>query len=61
MLSATVLHRGTGASSTIRFWDDSTIDTIQIQIGEAVGVHPDRLRIYVQGEFEGDYYAKDAR
>ena len=61
MLSATVLHRGTGASSTIYFWDDSTIDIIQIQIGQAAGVHPDRLRVYVQGEFEADYYAKDAR
>jgi len=61
MLKATVLNRGTGVSSSIDFWDDSSIDTIQLQIGNIVGVHPDRLRIYVQGEFDGNYYAKDAR
>ena len=61
MLSATVLNRGTGATLSIQFWDDSSIDTIQLQIGYTVGVHPDRLRIYVQGEFDGSYYAKDAR
>jgi hypothetical protein len=61
MLSATVLNRGTGATASIQFWDDSSIDTIQLQIGTVVGVHPDRLRIYVQGEFDGSYYAKDAR
>ena len=61
MLSATVLNRGTGATASIQFWDDSSIDTLQLQIGSIVGVHPDRLRIYVQGEFDGNYYAKDAR
>jgi len=61
MLSATVLNRGTGVTASIQFWDDSSIDTIQLQIGSIVGVHPDRLRIYVQGEFDGSYYAKDAR
>ena len=61
MLSATVLNRGTGATASIQFWDDSSIDTLQLQIGSVVGVHPDRLRIYVQGEFDGSYYAKDAR
>jgi len=61
MLSATVLNRGTGVSSSVEFWDDSSIDVIQLQIGNVVGVHPDRLRIYVQGEFDGNYYAKDTR
>ena len=61
MLSATVLNRGTGATASIQFWDDSSIDTIQLQLGTLVGVHPDRLRVYVQGEFDGSYYAKDAR
>ena len=61
MLSATVLNRGTGATASVQFWDDSSIDTIQLQIGTIVGVHPDRLRIYVQGEFDGSYYAKDTR
>ena len=61
MLSATVLNRGTGATASVQFWDDSSIDTLQLQIGTLVGVHPDRLRIYVQGEFDGSYYAKDPR
>lgn len=61
MLSATVLNRGTGATASVQFWDDSSIDTLQLQIGTIVGVHPDRLRIYVQGEFDGSYYAKDTR
>ena len=61
MLSATVLNRGTGATASVQFWDDTSIDTLQLQIGSIVGVHPDRLRIYVQGEFDGAYYAKDTR
>jgi len=61
MLSATVLNRGTGATASVQFWDDTSIDTLQLQIGTIVGVHPDRLRIYVQGEFDGSYYAKDTR
>jgi len=56
-----VVNRLTGASSSVTFYDDSAIDTVQLQIGNNVGVHPDRLRIYVQGQFDGDYYSKDAR
>jgi len=56
-----IVNRLTGASTSITFFDDSAIDTVQLQIGTAVGVHPDRLRIYVQGQFDGDYYSKDAR
>ena len=56
-----VVNRLTGASSSITFFDDSAIDTLQLQIGAAAGAHPDRLRIYVQGQFDGDYYAKDPR
>jgi hypothetical protein len=56
-----VVNRLTGSSSSLTYFEDSAIDTVQLQIGAAVGVHPDRLRIYVQGQFDGDYYAKDAR
>jgi len=60
-ITVPVVNRLTGASSSLTFYDDSPIDTVQLQIGQATGVHPDRLRIYVQGQFDGDYYAKDTR
>lgn len=32
-----------------------------MRVGIACGIHPDRLRIYVQTELPADYYAKDPR
>jgi hypothetical protein len=40
---------------------DDTIETIRMRIGSAVGVHPDRMRIYIQYELPEDYYHKDSR
>jgi len=56
-----VLNMQTGSSTSITMFTDDTIDTVQSRIGKAVGTHPDRLRIYVNGEFEGNYYSKDSR
>jgi hypothetical protein len=56
-----VYNHQNGSSSSITFFTDDTIETIRYRIGEAVGQHPDRLRIYVKGQFPGDYYAKDSR
>ena len=60
-ITVSVVNRLTGASSSITLYDDSAVDTVQMQVGQAAGVHPDRLRIYVQGQFDRDYYAKDPR
>ena len=60
-VSQTVLNLGTGNTSTFKFFTDDSIETVQNRIGTLIGVHPDRLRIYVEGQFEGDYYAKDSR
>lgn len=60
-LSLTVLNMQTGTSSSITLFTDDTVDTVQSRIGESVGIHPDRLRIYVQGQFDGNYYSKDSR
>lgn len=56
-----VLNTQTGSSTSITMFTDDTIDTIQARIGKAVGIHPDRLRIYVNGQFDGNYYSKDSR
>lgn len=56
-----VLNIQNGSSSTITLFTDDTIDTVQFRIGKAVGIHPDRLRIYVNGQFDGNYYSKDSR
>ena len=56
-----VLNIQTGSSTTITMFTDDTIDTVQARIGKAVGSHPDRLRIYVNGQFDGNYYSKDSR
>ncbi|NCA20154.1 MAG: hypothetical protein EBS86_03340 [Crocinitomicaceae bacterium] len=50
-----------GTSYNITCLKDDTIECVRYRIGEVVGVHPDRLRIYVQLEFPGDYYEKDPR
>uniref|UniRef100_A0A6C0KA36 Uncharacterized protein n=1 Tax=viral metagenome TaxID=1070528 RepID=A0A6C0KA36_9ZZZZ len=60
-VSQTVLNLQTGNSATFKFFTDDSIETVQNRIGTLIGVHPDRLRIYVEGQFEGDYYAKDSR
>ena len=60
-ITVPVVNRLSGASSSITLYDDSAVDTVQMQVGQAAGVHPDRLRIYVQGQFDRDYYAKDPR
>jgi len=58
-LTIPVLNTQTGSSSTITLFTDDTIDTVQYRVGKAAGIHPDRLRIYVNGQFEGTYYSKD--
>ena len=60
-VSQTVLNLQTGNTSTFKYFTDDTIETVQNRIGTLIGVHPDRLRIYVEGQFDGDYYAKDSR
>ena len=60
-VSQTVLNLQTGNSATFKFFTDDTIETVQNRIGTLIGVHPDRLRIYVEGQFDGDYYTKDSR
>ena len=48
-------------SLAMTFFTDDTIETVKTKIGKIAGLHPDRLRIYVQEEFPGDYYAADSR
>jgi hypothetical protein len=60
-LTIPILNTQTGSSTPVTFFTDDTIDTIQYRIGKVVGTHPDRLRIYVNGQFEGTYYSKDSR
>ena len=50
-----------GRSANITFWKDDTIETIRMRIGQMVGMHPDRLRIFVQAELPADVYTKDSR
>jgi len=48
-------------SVSVVLFPDDTIETVRMRVGTACGIHPDRLRIYVQTELPGDYYAKDPR
>ena len=56
-----VLNTQTGTTTEITMFTDDTINTVQNRIGKSVGIHPDRLRIYVNGQFDGTYYSKDSR
>ena len=56
-----VVNRLTGTTINIQCFLDDTIETIGFRIGDAVNIHPDRLRIYVKIELDRDYYAKDSR
>lgn len=56
-----VLNRSSGTTTNITCFLDDTVETIQYRIGDATGIHPDRLRILVKIEIDGDYYAKDSR
>jgi len=49
------------APTSIRAFPDDTIQTMRMRIGNAVGIHPDRLRIYVQTDLPANYYANDSR
>ena len=60
-VSQTVLNLETGNTASFKFFTDDTIETVQNRIGALIGMHPDRLRIYVEGQFDGDYYTKDSR
>ena len=60
-VSQTVLNLQGGNTLTFKMFTDDTIETVQNRIGALVGIHPDRLRIYVEGQFDGDYYTKDSR
>ena len=40
---------------------DDTVETVRMRIGIAAGIHPDKLRIYVQADLPSDYYSKDSR
>lgn len=60
-VSQTVLNLQTGNTAAFKLFLDDTIETVQNRIGTLLGVHPDRLRMYVEGQFDGDYYAKDSR
>jgi hypothetical protein len=48
-------------SLAMTFFTDDTIETVKTKIGKIAGLHPDRLRIYVQEDLPGDYYAADSR
>lgn len=50
-----------GRTVSIQTFPDDTIETVRMRVGIATGMHPDRLRIYVQAELPKDYYAKDSR
>lgn len=50
-----------GKNTSITTWRDDTIETVRLRIGQAVGMHPDRLRIYVQTELPSTYYSNDSR
>jgi hypothetical protein len=50
-----------GGSRMVSFFLDDSIATVRQKVGLAVGVHPDRLRIYVEGSFPKKYYAWDSR
>lgn len=50
-----------GKNTSVTFWKDDTIETVRLRIGQAVGAHPDRLRIYVQTEIPASYYSSDSR
>jgi hypothetical protein len=60
-VSLPVLNFQTGKSSNVTFFLDDTIETVRSRLGALIGIHPDRLRMYVEGQFDGDYYAKDSR
>jgi len=50
-----------GRSATVKLFLDDTIDVIRTRIGIACGMHPDKLRLYVQAELPANYYSKDSR
>lgn len=48
-------------TKTITLFPDDTVETVRMRIGAVAGVHPDRMRIYVQADLPEDYYSKDSR
>jgi len=50
-----------GSSVSFKFFTDDTIEVLRNKIGNASGMHPDRLRIYVREEFDEAYYSSDSR
>ena len=50
-----------GTSKSITMFTDDTIETVRMRIGIAAGIHPDKMRIYVQSDLPADYYTKDSR
>ena len=56
-----VVNKSTGTTVNITCFNDDTIDTVRYRIGDAVNIHPDRLRIYVKVQLDRDYYSKDSR
>jgi hypothetical protein len=46
---------------TVSFFEDDSIETVRLQIGKSLNIHPDRLLIFVAIKLENDYYEKDPR
>lgn len=53
--------RRSGRTTTVQFFADDTIEVVRTKIGLALGLHQDRLRIYVNATLPGRYYADDPR
>jgi hypothetical protein len=54
-------NRLAGRSTEVRFFSDDTIEVVRIKIGLELGIHHDRLRMYVTTELPGSYYDEDPR
>lgn len=54
-------NRIAGRSTEVRFFSDDTIEVVRIKVGLELGIHHDRLRMYVNTELPGSYYEEDPR
>ena len=54
-------NRIAGRSTSVRFFTDDTIEVVRIKVALELGLHHDRLRMYVTTELPGSYYDDDPR
>ena len=53
--------KSSGRTTTVKFFEDDTVEVVRAKVGMALGIHQDRLRMYVNAVLPGRYYVEDPR